>query len=135
MAPSYSIGAVKLCLILSALALISSALLFTYLEVSPQFPSPIDALKTFVFPSEPTSDSMVVDAPPIFDFSEANILLASAVLTGITACFSLWKVMRARVTDATAQPRAIAAIFSLLAIMWLLVLTPLLLSVCQVAYG
>jgi len=135
MAPPYSIGVVKFSLILSALGLLSAALLFTYLEVSPQFPSPIDALKTFVFPSEPTSDSMVVDAPPILDFSEANILLAWAALTGITACFSLWKVMRARVTDETAQPRAIAVISSLLAIMWLLVLTPLLLSVCQVAYG
>jgi len=92
-------------------------------------------LKAFVFPDEPTSNSVVVDAPPILDFSEANILLAWATLTGVTACFSLWMAIRARVTEQNAQPRAIAVVFSLLAIMWLLVLTPLLLSVCQVAYG
>lgn len=121
--------------VLSALALVSAGVLYTYLEASPQVPTPLDAMKAFVFPNGPSSSLATVQAPPAFDFSEANLLLAWAVLTAAGICVALSKALTLKVTRANAQPRAITVVCSLLAATCLLVLTPLLMSVYRASHG
>jgi hypothetical protein len=124
-----------LVLALSALGLLSACFLFAYLEVSPQSPTPLDALTAVLFPDSPTTNEVAVQAPPTFDFSEANLLLAWAVLTAIGALFALLRSLTIKVTSENAQPRAVAVVCSLLAGTCLFVLSPLLVSVYRVAYG
>lgn len=120
---------------LSALGLISAGVLSVYLEASYGSPTPLDALKALVFPSEADSSTLTVQAAPVFDFSEANLLVAWAVLTAVSVSFAAWKALRSRATTENAQLRAVTVICSLLAGVCLLVLTPFLLSVYRVTYG
>jgi len=132
---SQASNAVKISLALSALGLLSAGVLFAYLEASPQSPTPLDALKALVLPDAPTRRLATVQGPPTFDFSEANLLLAWAVVNAFGACFSLLRALTVKVTTENAQPRAIAIITSLLAGICLLSLTPLLMSVYRVTHG
>ena len=135
MAQSHLPRAAILALALSALSLLSACFLFAYLEISPQSPTPLDALTVVLFPNSPTSNEVAVQAPPAFDFSEANLLLAWAVLTAIGASFALLRALTIKLTSENAQPRAVAVVCSLLAGTCQLVLSPLLVSVYRVAYG
>ena len=121
--------------VLSSLGLISAGVLSVYLEASYESPTPLDALKALVFPSEPDSSSMTVQAPPAFDFSEANLLMGWAVLTAIGTCFAAWQALKVQATSDNGQLRAVTVTCSLLAGVCLLVLTPYLVSVYRVAYG
>lgn len=127
-------SATKISFVLSVLGLVSSGVLFAYLEASPQSPTPLSVLMAFAFPDAPTV-SPTVQAPPTFDFSEANLLLTWGVLTALGACFAMLRALSVRPTAENAQARAAAITFSLLAAICLLVLTPLLMSVYRVAHG
>lgn len=127
--------ATKISFVLSVLGLASAAILFVYLEASPQSPTPLDALKAVAFPNAPTERVTTVQAPPTLDFSEANLLLAWAVLTALGAGFALLRALSDKATTENAQPRAVAIVCSLLAVICLLALTPLLMSVYRVAHG
>ena len=125
----------KVSFALSALGLISAGALSVYLEASHPSPTPLDALKAFVFPREPASSVLTVQPSPFIDFSEANLLIAWAVLTAVGCCFAAWNALRQKATVENAQLRAITVICSLLASVCLLVLAPFLSSVYRAAYG
>jgi uncharacterized protein HemX len=125
----------KVCFALSAVGLLSAGVLSAYLESSHQSPTPLDALKAFVFPDEADSDSTTVQAPPVLDFSEANLLMGWAVLSAVGICIAAWQALKVQATTENAQLRAVTVICSSLAGVCLLVLTPFLMSAYRLAYG
>ena len=128
-------GILKVSFALSAMGLLSAGVLSAYLETSYDSPTPLDTLKAFIFPDSPTSASSTVQGPPLFDFSEANLLIAWAVLTALIVCFATWRALKIGPTAENAQLRAVTVTCSLLALVCLLALTPFLLSLYRVAHG
>lgn len=96
----------------SVLGLVSSLGLRIFLDrVYTETPR-LDALKSLFFWGDPGGPA--VHAPPFFNPSQANTLLAWAALTAIIAVVGLVRAGMARERGSQGQPRAIAIIVSLL---------------------
>jgi len=125
-------GDTRSALILSLLCLLSACILLGYLEAFPHVWTPLEDLRIFIFPKSPSTSEVAVQAPPAFDLSEGNLLLAWLTSTVIGICLAMFRALSIQMTEKNAQPRAIALVCSMLAATCLVAAIPQFLFVYRI---
>jgi hypothetical protein len=120
----------KPLVVVSLLALISSYALLTYLEHSPNGPSPLVTFLIAMHPN-PRGDAALL-ATPRFGFTQSNMLLLWAAATGLIAASCLAVALTRPTRFVPTQRRAFVVAFCGLSLLCLGMLLPLLRQILRV---